>query len=311
MSVGLDFFSTMKIPLLAGREFTGADFVSASVTENANKAADRAFRIAQKSGQAPPRTAPIYAHVAPTPVLVNSAFAHQYFVNQNPIGKHFGPSEHNREIDGQPGYLIIGVVGDTKYSTLRREIKPTMFQPLLSNSAHYELRTAVDPTTLITSVRKVVAAADANLPVFEIATQSARIDRLLFQGRLMTSASSFFGVLTLALAWFGLYGLLSYEVAWRTRELGIRMALGAQSRDILSLVIKQVIAIVAIGLAVGIAAALGLTRFMSDMLYNVRPNDPTTIAAVVALLAVVALVACYLPARRAIDTDPIVALRHE
>ena len=127
----------------------------------------------------------------------------------------------------------------------------------------------------------------------------------------MTQASSFFGILTLALACFGLYGLLSYEVAWRTRELGIRMALGAQPRDILSLVIKQVIAIVAIGLAVGIAAALGLTRFMSEMLYNVRPNDPATIAAVAAILAVVALVACYLPARRAIHTDPIIALRHE
>jgi ABC-type antimicrobial peptide transport system permease subunit len=127
----------------------------------------------------------------------------------------------------------------------------------------------------------------------------------------MARVSSFFGVLTLVLACFGLYGLLSYEVAWRTRELGIRMALGAQSRDILRLVIKQVVVIVAIGLAAGIVAALGLTRFMSEMLYNVRPNDPATIAAVAALLAVVALVACYLPARRAIHTDPIIALRHE
>jgi ABC-type antimicrobial peptide transport system permease subunit len=186
-----------------------------------------------------------------------------------------------------------------------------MFQPLLNNSAHYELRTAIDPTTLIPAVRAVVSAADGNLPVFEISTQSERIDRLLSQERLVTRASGFFGVLTLVLACFGLYGLLSYEVAWRTRELGIRMALGAQSRDILRLVVKQVIVIVAIGLACGVAAALGLTRFMSEMLYNVRPNDPATIVGVAALLAVVALLACYLPARRAIHTDPIVALRHE
>ncbi len=311
MAVGLDFFSTMKIPLLAGRGFTGTDFASASVTENANKAADRALRAAQKSGHAPPRTAAIYAHVAPTPVLINRAFAQKYFEKQNPLGRHFGPSEHNREIDGQPGYMIIGVVGDTKYPSLRRPIEPTMYQPLLSNSAHYEIRTAVDPTTLIPAVREVVSSVDNNLPIFEVSTQSERIDRLLSQERLVTRASTFFGFLTLALASFGLYGLLSYEVAWRTRELGIRMALGAQSRDILSLVIKQVIAIVALGLAVGVAAALGLTRFMSEMLYNVRPNDPATIAGVAALLALVALVACYLPARRAIHTDPIIALRHE
>jgi macrolide transport system ATP-binding/permease protein len=311
MSVGLDFFATLKIPLLAGRVFTSADLVSAAATENANKAADRASRAAQKSGKAPPRPATQFAGVAPTPVLINRAFARQYFANQNPVGRHFGPSLHNREVDGQPGYLIVGVVGDTKYPSLRRPIEPTMYQPLLNTSAHFELRTAVDPVTLIPAVREVVSAVDSNLPVFEISTQSDRIDRLLSQERLVTRASSFFGVLTLALACFGLYGLLSYEVAWRTRELGIRMALGAQSRDILRLVIKQVVVIVAIGLVAGVAAALGLTRFMSDMLYNVRPNDPATIAGVAALLAVVALAACYLPARRAIHTDPIIALRHE
>jgi predicted permease len=311
MSIGLDFFSTMKIPLLAGRVFTNADFASAAVTENANQAADRALRAARKSGKAPPHFAPQFAHVAPTPVLINRAFARKYFANQNPVGRNFGPSEHHREIDGRPGYFIIGVVGDTKYPSLRRPIEPTMYQPLLSNSAHYELRTSVEPATLIPAVREVVSAVDNNLPVFEISTQTERIDRLLTEERLITRASSFFGVLTLVLACFGLYGLLSYEVAWRTRELGIRMALGAQPRDILRLVIKQVIAIVVIGLAVGIGAALGLTRFMSEMLYNVRPNDPGTIAGVAALLAVVALVACYLPARRAIHTDPIIALRHE
>jgi predicted permease len=311
MPVGLDFFSTMKIPLLTGRLFTAPDFVSAAKTEAALNAVRGAVSDARKAGAKLPIVFPELTNSAATPVLINRAFAQKYFTNQNPVGKHFGPSDHHPEVSGQPGYSVIGIVGDTKYSELRRDIQPAMYQPLLSNSAHFALRTAVDPTTIVPAVREAVSAADRNLPVFELSTQSDLIDRLLFEDRLMTRASSFFGVLTIVLACFGLYGLLSYEVAWRTRELGIRMALGAQSRDILRLVIKQVIAIVAIGLGVGIAAALGLTRFMSEMLYNVRPNDPVTIAAVAALLAVVALVACYLPARRAIHTDPIIALRHE
>jgi ABC-type antimicrobial peptide transport system permease subunit len=182
---------------------------------------------------------------------------------------------------------------------------------LVGSGAYFELRTVTDPASFVPAVREIVAAADRNLPVFQISTQSEQIDRSLFHERLMARVSSFFGVLTLALACIGLYGMLSYEVAWRTRELGIRMALGAQPRDILRLVVRQVVAIVAIGLGVGIAAALGLTRFMAEMLYDVRPNDPATIAAVAALLALVSLVACYLPARRAIHTDPIIALRHE
>src|SRR6201995_4850539 len=186
-----------------------------------------------------------------------------------------------------------------------------MYQPLTNNSLHFELRTAANPVPLIPAVREIVAGVDRNLPLFEVVTQSEQVDHILFGERLVVRVAGFFGLLTLALACFGLYGLLSYEIAWRTRELGIRVALGAQSRDILRLVIKQVLVIVAIGLAAGVAAALWLTRFMSEMLYNVKPNDPATITGVAALLAVVALAACYLPARRAIHTDPIVALRHE
>jgi ABC-type antimicrobial peptide transport system permease subunit len=206
---------------------------------------------------------------------------------------------------------VMGIVGDTKYSELRREVTPAMYEPLIGSGAYFEVRTATSPASFVPAVREVVAGMDRNLPIVEIATQSEEIDQSLYQERLMARASGFFGALTLVLACFGLYGLLSYEVAWRTRELGIRMALGAQSRDILRVVVKQVIVIVTIGLAAGVAAALGLTRFMAEMLYNVRPNDPATIVGVAALLAVVALVACYLPARRAIHTDPIVALRHE
>jgi predicted permease len=312
LAIGLDFFSTMKIPVLSGRVFVAQDFASATATDAAVEAAHKAGEAAVKKA-APaqePQFPPISA--APTPVLVNRTLVQKYFPNKNPIGKHIGVSDHDPAPGGlEPGYVIIGVTGDTKYSDFRREIKPTMYLPLTNNSLHFELRTAVSPVSLIPAVREIVGGADRNLPLFEVVTQSEQLDRILFQERLVTRVAGFFGALTLVLACFGLYGLLSYEVAWRTRELGIRMALGAQSRDILRLVVKQVIAIVAIGLAVGVAAALGLTRFMSEMLYNVRPNDPTTIVAVAALLAVVALIACYLPARRAIHTDPIIALRHE
>jgi hypothetical protein len=301
----------MKIPLLSGRQFTPGDFASAAVTNFATKAAERAHEAGEKAAPAGTVVPFEPINAAPVSIVINRMFAEKYFPNQNPIGKHVGvPAGKNNE-PRRPGYMVVGIIGDAKYSELRREIGPTMYEPLVGSGAFFELRTVTNPASFVPAVREIVAAADRNLPVFEISTQSEEIDRSLFQERLMARVSSFFGVLTLALACFGLYGLLSYEVAWRTRELGIRMALGAQSRDILRLVIKQVVVIVAIGLAAGIVAALGLTRFMSEMLYNVRPNDPATIAAVAALLATVALVACYLPARRAIHTDPIIALRHE
>ncbi len=312
MRIGLDFFSTMKIPLLSGRAFITQDFASAAATDAAVRSAHLAGDAATKKAAPadPPQFPPINA--APTPVLVNRSLAQEYFANQNPIGKHIGVSDHLPAPGGlEPGYSIVGVVGDTKYSDLRRAIKPMMYLPHVNNSVHFELRTTANPQLLIPAVREAVAAADRDLPLFEVMTQSEQVDRILFGERLVTRVASFFGVLTLTLACIGLYGLLSYEVAWRTRELGIRMALGAQSRDILRLVIGQVVVIVVVGLVVGVVAAVGVTRFMSEILYNVHPNDPATIAAVAALLAVVAFVACYLPARRAIHTDPIVALRHE
>ena len=310
LRTGLDFLSTMKIPLLSGRMLTPADFASTAANEAATQAVERAHDAAEKAAPAGSTVPFETVDAAPIPVVINRTFARIHFANQNPIGKHIGEWEDPNG-PRAPGYVVVGIVGDAKYYELRDDIRPTMYMPLVGNGAYFELRTASNPASFVPAVREAVAAMDRNLPVFGISTQSEEIDQSLFQERLMARVSGFFGVLTLVLACFGLYGLLSYEVAWRTRELGIRMALGAQSRDILRLVVKQVIAIVAIGLAVGTAAALGLTRFMSEMLYNVKPNDPATIVGVAALLAVVALIACYLPARRAIHTDPIIALRHE
>jgi len=205
----------------------------------------------------------------------------------------------------------LGIAGDAKYNSLRREIKPTMYMPLVNNTAHFELRTAADPLALVKLVHGIVSSVDDNLPLFDVRTQTEQIDQTLFLDRLMARISGAFALLALVLACIGLYGLLSYEVARRTRELGIRVALGAHHRDLSRLVIGQGILLALIGAAIGIAAAVGVTRFMSAMLYDVRANDPLTMVAVAALLILVAFAACYIPARRAMKVDPMIALRYE
>jgi ABC-type antimicrobial peptide transport system permease subunit len=163
----------------------------------------------------------------------------------------------------------------------------------------------------VKNVREIISQAGDNLPLTEMRTQTEQIDQLLFQERLMSRLSSFFGALALVLACIGLYGLLSYEVARRTREIGIRMALGAQQRNLLRLVVGQGILLALIGAVIGIAAALGVTRFMASMLFGMKATDPATFIAVAIMLIVVALAACYIPARRAMKVDPMVALRYE
>jgi len=157
----------------------------------------------------------------------------------------------------------------------------------------------------------VVAQVNTNLPLFDVKTESEQIDRLLFQEWLVAGLAGFFGLLALVLACVGLYGLLSYEVSRRTREIGIRMALGAHPGSVLKLVLRQGIVLAIIGAAIGIGVALGVTRYLTSMLYDVHANDPLTMTAVATLLTVVALTACYIPARRAMRVDPMVALRYE
>jgi len=202
-------------------------------------------------------------------------------------------------------------VRDAKYNDLRREIHPMMYTPHHVGVATFELRTAADPQALLPAIREVVAQVNADLPLFNVTTQSQQVDRLLFQERLVARLAGFFGVLALVLACIGLYGLLSYEVSRRTREIGIRMALGAQPERVLKLVLRQGIALALVGASLGIGVALGVTRYLGSMLFNVRASDPLTMSAVAVLLALVALAACYIPARRATRVDPMVALRYE
>jgi predicted permease len=287
LEVGPNFFETLHIPFLAGRGFSGSDFELA----------------AANSGDKPTS--------APTPVIVNQSFVQKYLGKENPIGKPFGESAAGPFGAATPGYEIVGVARDAKYNDLRREIHPMVYSPQHAGGATFELRTAADPQALLPAVREVVGQVNGNLPLFNVTTQSEQIDRLLFQERLVARLAGFFGVLALVLACMGLYGLLSYEVSRRTREIGIRIALGAQPEKVLKLMLRQGIALAMVGAAVGIGVALGVTRYLGSMLFRVRASDPWTMSAVAVLLALVALAACYIPARRATRVDPIVALRYE
>ena len=275
LQIGPKFFETLHIPVLTGRALNPKDFIS------------------------PPGS-------SWCPTVVNEAFARKFFQEQNPLGRSIsGLGDKYKSCE------IVGIVGDAKYQTLRSEIAPTVYVPQKEGSATFEVRTATNPETIIPVVRSIVSQLDNNLPVFDVKTQSEQIEGSLFQQRLIARLSSFFGGLSLLLACVGLYGLLSYEVSRKTQEIGVRMALGALPSDVFRFIVRQGIALSAVGTVLGILAALGVTRYLASLLYGVRPFDPLTFLAVALLLGLVALAACYVPARRATRVDPMVALRYE
>ena len=303
MPISPDFFSTLKIPFVAGRMFTSAEYEQAAV----NNALERARRGTQPGPNQPP------APTAPIATVVNRTFVKKYLPNVNPIGQHFGfddGSDPDRP-DKNPGYYIVGVVGDAKYESLRREIDATMYVPLVGSTAVFELRTAGDPKALIAPLRALVNQRDSNLPLLEVKTQSELVEALVSREKIIAKLSSLFGMLALTLACIGLYGLLSYEVTRRTREIGIRMALGARRGDLIRLVVSRGVALVVAGIAIGVAAALAVGRLMNSLLYGVKADDPVTLVAVTVLLLAVALFAAFVPARRASTVNPVVALRYE
>src|SRR5271168_3786284 len=228
LGVGPNFFETMRIPFLTGRGFTASD-----------------FKLSIANDEASPTS-------APTPVIVNQAFVEKYLGKENPLGKQFGQAEVSADEPASSGYEIVGVVRDAKYNSLRREINAMMYMPQRFGGATFELRTAADPQAILPSIREVVAQVSTNLPLYDVKTESEQIDRLLFLERLVARLSGFFGLLALVLACVGLYGLLSYEVSRRTREIGIRLALGAQPQNVLKLVLRRGIVLAIVGSALGI-----------------------------------------------------------
>jgi predicted permease len=288
LRVGPKFFATLHIPLLSGHDFTPADFAAAGANSDG-----------KSSG-------------APTPAIVNQAFLQKYFPGVEPLGQLFGDSVSTEPGEpNEPGYRIVGVVGNAKYDKVRREIMPSFYVPNIGGDAFFELRTSGDPSAMIPGVRNIVRQENDDLALVRISTQTEAIDRQLVSERMTAQLSSFFGVLALVLACLGLYGLLSYEVTRRTREIGIRMAIGAQPQNVMKLVLGKALALTAGGAAAGIAASVGITRLLTSVLYGVHAGDPATLLAMAALLALVALMACYIPVRRATRVDPLVALRYE
>jgi predicted permease len=296
LSVGPNFFATMKIPFLEGRDFSSEEFLSASTSATVSTPA----LIPSTNSASQPS--------APKPAIVNQTFVRRYLGNGDPLGRRFIDSDVG---PNDPGYTVIGVVRDAKYNSLRREIGPTTYVPLTGRGVFFELRTAMNPASIIPAVQSIVNQLDSKLPIFNVATESQSVDELLFQERLIARISSFFGILALILACVGLYGLLSYEVTRRAREIGIRMALGAQAENVLRIVIMQGIALAGIGVVIGTGVALGVTRYLGSILYAVHPGDPITQISVGLLLLAVAFVACWIPARRATRVDPMIALRSE
>jgi predicted permease len=246
------------------------------------------------------------ADMSGTAAMVNEAFVRKFMEGRDPIGLHFGSKD-----EGAPQWSIVGVVRDAKYASLKDEVAPTAYVPLDRGGAAFELRTATPPEGLIPVVQKGVQDVDANVPVIRVQTQSESIDRLLFNQRLMARLLGAFAALGLGLACIGLYGLLSYEVGRRTREIGVRAALGAQRKDVLALFLRRGLYVVLSGSVAGVVAAAAVTRLLGTLLYGVHALDPLTFMAAAVLFVAVGLAACLLPASRAMGVDPAVALRYE
>jgi predicted permease len=271
--VGPDYFSTVGIPLVQGRDFNPQD---------------------REGG--------------PRVVIVNEELARRYFAGQNVVGKRLRIGSDN------PYSEIIGVARNAKYRSLREEPLPFIYIPFTQeyqSGMTIMVRTAGDPASLLAPLRNEIRSLNKDVPVSSVQTMTERIGGQLAVDRMIAVLLSIFGLGALLLAAVGIYGVMGYSVAQRTREIGIRMALGAEQREIVKLIIGQGFTLVAIGAGVGLVLALVLTRVVKSLLFGVSATDPLTFAVIVLLLVAVALFACYLPARRAMKVDPLVALRYE
>jgi len=271
--IGPGFFATLGIPLLAGRDFTNADGPKAPLT-----------------------------------IIVNERFARHFFGDQNPIGRriHFRREKDSLE--------IVGVVRDGKIVELREKPLRCVYLPYAQSQVQYMTfyaRTTQEPSVMTQTLREEVRRQDPNLPIFNVKTMEDQIDESLFMDRLVAALSASFGALATLLAAVGLYGVMAYMVVRRTREIGIRMALGADRRQVLRLVMKEVVAVAVVGIGIAVLASLAMGRLIQSQLLDVSARDPWVMAAATLTLAVVALFAGFLPALRATRVDPLTALRYE
>ena len=246
---------------------------------------------------------------APTAVVVNQAFARRYFPEGSPLGRHFSRVDQDQKLVDQE---IVGLAGDAKYLNLRDPIPPTVYVPLQNDrGVAIELRTAADPAAVAAALRPEITRINPALRIDDVTTQSRLVDETILRERLLALLSGFFAVVALVLAAVGLYGVLSYGVARRTREIGIRLALGAQPGAVVRLVVGDVALLVAAGLAGGVAIGLLLARFLASLLFEVRPSDFWSLAPPLAWLLLATALAALPAAARAVRVDPTVALRYE
>jgi putative ABC transport system permease protein len=269
------YFQTLKTPLIAGRYFTEQD--------NNDKS-----RV----------------------VIINETMAREFFGGREAIGKRM-----NAEAYGLGGWLeVVGVVADERFFGWDSDVYPSTYFPYGADPARgmaFVLRTKIDPMYVSSVVRQAIWSIDKDLPFTEVLTMDQRLSQSFAGRRFYMILLGVFAALALILSLVGIYGVMSYSVAQRTHEIGIRIALGAERRHVLSLALGQTAVLTLIGLGAGLAGAFALTRFLGSLLYGVRATDPITFVVVTLVLSVVALVAGYIPARRATKVDPLVALRYE
>jgi putative ABC transport system permease protein len=269
------FFTTLGARMAAGREFSDQDH-------------DRAARVG----------------------IVNETLARSVWPNEDPIGKKFTQGDASNP---EPQWVtVVGVVNDLRRGDVKRQLRPEIYLCSLQVTPRTEtllVRTASDPAAIIPSIRRELESIDPQLPLFRVTTLQAQLSDTLNQPRFQATVLAVFAALALLLAAIGIYGVTSHAVSQRTQEVGIRMAMGARSGDVRRLILRQHVTPALIGIVVGLAGTLALSRFLTSLLYGVRAVDPATYAVVAGSLLVVAIAACWVPARRAMRVDPLVALR--
>jgi predicted permease len=253
---------------------------------------------------------------SPAVAVINQVFAKANFGDRNPLGQHLTLRKGRNDELVVRDMEIVGISGNARYGGLTRDIPPLVYLPYNQGYPEpdqmvYALRTSGDPLKHVGSVREIVRRADARVPASEIRTQAADIDQTINQEITFARLCTGFATLALVIACVGLYGAVSYNVARRTGEIGIRMALGAQRGGVVRMVLREVVALTAAGLTIGMATALGTSKLVASFLYGMKPNDPLALTLAVVTLLSAGLFAGYVPARKASRTDPMIALRHE